>query len=54
MEIEGSKIADVKKEEGKKLLGRVDEIYFNEKTGNYFVKDDFGEHIIYESTLLDM
>ena len=47
-------MADTKKEEGKKLLGRVDEIIFNEKADSYFVRDDFGEYIMYDSTLLDM
>ena len=35
-------------------MGRVDEIYFNEKIGNYLVKDDFGVHIMFDSALLDM
>ena len=47
-------MTDNKKEEGKKLLGRVDEIIYNEKVDTYFVKDDFGVHILYDSALLDM
>ena len=53
-EIERSKNQDNKKEEGRKLMGRVDDIYFNEKQGIYLVKDDFGVHLMYDSSLLDM
>jgi hypothetical protein len=53
-EIENSKVADNKKEEGKKLLGRIDEIFYNEKLEYYFVKDDFNEYIMFDCALLDM
>jgi hypothetical protein len=49
-----NKNSDNKKDEGKKLLGRMDQIYYNEILGIYLVKDDFGKHILFDSTLLDM
>jgi hypothetical protein len=49
-----NKNSDNKKDEGKKLLGRMDQIYYNETLGIYLVKDDFGKHILFDSSLLDM
>lgn len=49
-----NKNSDNKKDEGKKLLGRMDQIYYNENLGIYLVKDDFGKHILFDSSLLDM
>ncbi len=49
-----NKNSDNKKDEGKKLLGRMDQIYYNETLSLYLVKDDFGKHILYDSALLDM
>jgi hypothetical protein len=53
-ELEIAKSSDNKKEEGKKLMGRVDDIYYSDKLGMYLVKDDFGIHLMYDSSLLDM
>jgi hypothetical protein len=49
-----NKNSDNKKDEGKKLLGRMDQIYYNETLSIYLVKDDFGKHILFDSSLLDM
>ena len=49
-----NKNSDNKKDEGKKLLGRMDQIYFNETLSIYMVKDDFGKHILFDCALLDM
>ena len=49
-----NKNSDNKKDEGKKLLGRMDQIYCNETLGIYLVKDDFGIHVIYDSSFEDM
>ena len=35
-------------------MGRVDTIYFDEISGYWFVKDDFGMHILFDASLLDM
>mmetsp|Transcript_23046 Transcript_23046/g.22433 ORF Transcript_23046/g.22433 Transcript_23046/m.22433 type:complete len:85 (+) Transcript_23046:2030-2284(+) len=40
-ELEKAKLSDNKKEEGKKLMGRVDTIYFCDKHDLYLVKDDY-------------
>ena len=32
----------------------MDQIYYNETLGIYLVKDDFGKHILFDSSLLDM
>lgn len=53
-ELENLKKADNKKEEGLKLMGRVDYIYLDENTGYYMVKDDFGVHILFDAAFLDM
>jgi hypothetical protein len=53
-EMQSIKNSDNKKEEGKKLLGRMDAIYYNENLGIYLVKDDFGKHIMFDSALLDL
>ncbi len=53
-ERQAQKTQDNKKEEGKRLLGRVDTIEWNEQTGFYFVKDDFGKYIMYDAAMLDM
>ncbi|CDW82479.1 UNKNOWN [Stylonychia lemnae] len=53
-EVENHKKADNKKEEGLRLLGRVDDIYYDEKADFYFVKDDFGIHIMFDASFLDM
>jgi len=45
---------DVKKEEGKKLLGRADKIFQHEQTGLNLVKDDFGVCLLYDAALADM
>lgn len=52
--MEGQKNSDNKKEEGKKLLGRVDNIIFDQHTEYYFVKDDWGKHVMYDSAQLDL
>lgn len=52
--MQNARVSDNKKEEGKKLLGRIDDISFNDKFGLYFVKDDFGLHIMFDSALFDM
>jgi hypothetical protein len=49
-----NKNSDNKKDEGKKLLGRMDQIYYNDTLDIYLVKDDFGKHILFDSSLLDM
>lgn len=37
------------------MLGRVDEISFNDKAGGfYLVKDDFGVNVMYDASFLDM
>ena len=54
MEMQSNKNQDNKKDEGKKLLGRLDIIYFNETIGYYFVKDDFDKHLMFDSAILDM
>lgn len=51
--MEGYQNSDNKKEEGKKLLGRVDNIIYNPDLQTYFVKDDFGKFIMYDAALLD-
>jgi hypothetical protein len=53
-EMISNKNSDNKKDEGKKLLGRMDQIYFNEVLSMYMVKDDFGKHILFDCALLDM
>jgi len=53
-EIDNAKNTDSKKQESKKLLGRIDKIYKHEKSGLNLVKDDFGVHILYDASLADM
>ena len=53
-ELEALKKSDHRKEEAKKLLGRIDDITFNEKCGVYLVKDDFGLHVMFDATFMDM
>ena len=54
MEMQSQKNQDNKKDEGKKLLGRLDTIFYNEALGYYFVKDDFGKHLMFDSAMLDL
>ena len=53
-EIEKSKLSDNKKEEGKKLMGRVDNIYFCEKNDLFMVRDDFQAHLMYDAAIMDL
>ena len=53
-EQEASKNSDNKKEEGNKLLGRVETITFNTKHDIYLVKDDFGVNLMFDASLLDI
>ena len=52
--MEGLKNSDNKKEEGKKLLGRVDNIYWSEPLSLYFVKDDFERHVLFDCAIGDL
>jgi len=54
LEMEGLKNSDNKKEEGKKLLGRVDNIIWSEAHGLYFLKDDFEKYILFDCAIGDL
>jgi hypothetical protein len=47
-EMDGQKNSENKKDEGRKLLGRVDTISF--ENGYYQVKDDWGKYVMYDSS----
>ena len=51
---QANKNNDQRRFESKQLLGRIDFIYKNEECDLNLVKDDFGIHIIYDSTFADM
>lgn len=51
---QGQKNEDQRRIESKKFLGRIDKIYKHEKTDLNLVKDDFGIHVFYDATFLDM
>lgn len=44
----------MKKEEGKKLMGRADKRFQHQQTGLNLVKDDFGVCILYDTVFADM
>ena len=54
MVYDNGKNTDDKKQESKKFLGRVDQIYKHEKTALNLVKDDFGIHVLYDAAFSDM
>ena len=54
VEWESLKSIDAKKDEAKKLMGRVDEIIFHKQTDLYLVKDDFQKHIMYDCAFSDL
>ena len=53
-QIDLARTANVKKDEGNKLLGRQDHVYKHGLTGLHLVKDDYGVDIIYDATFADM
>ena len=54
MEMQSQMNQDNKKDEGKKLLRRLDTIFYNEALGYYFMKDDFGKYLMFDSAVLDL